>query len=62
MIIHGTIKALKLGFKVVFVNPEGTLNSNLHKKIMKKFGLDKHMASAHIIALRGLKLLKKKGY
>jgi len=56
---HGVIKALKLGFTVILVNPEKTTNSLTHRQIMKEKGLDKHMASAYIIAYRGLKKIKE---
>ncbi len=56
---HGVVKALKLGFTVILVNPKGTSNSVTHKQIMREKGLDKHMASAYIIAYRGLKKLKE---
>jgi len=60
MIRHGIIKALKLGFTVVLVNPRGTSSSVTHKQIMKEKGLDRHIASAYIIAYRGLKKLKER--
>jgi len=60
MLRHGVIKALKLGFTVILVNPRGTSNSITHKQVMMEKGLDKHMASAYIIAYRGLKRLKNK--
>ena len=58
ILIHGVIKALKLGFVAVLVNPRGTSNSVTHKQVMKEKGLDKHMASAYIVAYRGLKVIK----
>ena len=60
MLRHGVIKALKLGFTVILVNPRGTSNSITHKQVIMEKGLDKHMASAYIIAYRGLKRLKNK--
>ena len=57
-LIHGVIKALKLGFIVVLVNPRGTTNSVTHKQIMREKGLDRHMASAYIIVHRGLKVIR----
>ncbi|MCE4608127.1 MAG: hypothetical protein F7B61_04115 [Caldisphaeraceae archaeon] len=36
-------------------NPKETTNSKEHGIITKKHGLDRHTASAYIIALRGLK-------
>ena len=59
MLRHGVIKALKLGFMVILANPRGTSNSITHKQIMRERGLDRHMASAYIIAYRGLKKLKE---
>ncbi|MCD6487765.1 MAG: hypothetical protein J7K21_00885 [Desulfurococcales archaeon] len=56
---HGIIRALKLGFTVILVNPRGTSNSITHRQIMRKKGLDKHMASAYIIAYRGLRKHKE---
>jgi len=50
--------AMKYGFKTIPVEPKGTTNSKEHRKIMRKNGLDKHTASAYIIALRGLKKIQ----
>ncbi|MEX2689068.1 MAG: hypothetical protein Q6351_001925 [Candidatus Njordarchaeum guaymaensis] len=33
----------------------GNTSSNEHKEIAKKLGLDRHTASAYLIALRGLR-------
>jgi len=57
MLIHGVIKALRLGFNVVLVNPKGTTNSEDHDKVMREKGFDKHTASAYLIALKGLGML-----
>ena len=57
MLIHGVIKALRLGFNVVLVNPKGTTNSEEHDKIMREKGFDRHTASAYLIALKGLGML-----
>ena len=35
MLIHGVIKALRLGFNVILVNPKGTTNSEEHEKVMR---------------------------
>jgi len=59
MIKHGVIKALKLGFTVILVNPKGTSSSVAHRQIMREKGLDRHMASAYMIAYRGLKKLEE---
>ncbi len=56
---NSIIKALKLRFTVILVNPRGTSSSIAHKQIMREKGLDKHATSAYIIAYRGLKTLKE---
>ncbi|EHP68091.1 hypothetical protein MetMK1DRAFT_00025140 [Metallosphaera yellowstonensis MK1] len=58
LLIHGVIKALRLGFNVVLVNPKGTTNSEEHDRIMREKGFDRHTASAYLIALRGLEVIK----
>jgi len=58
MLIHGVIKALRLGFNVILVNPKGTTNSEDHDKVMREKGFDRHTASAYLIALKGLKVIK----
>jgi len=58
LLIHGVIKALRLGFNVVLVSPKGTTNSEEHEKVMKEKGFDRHIASAYLIALRGLEVIK----
>jgi predicted transposase len=57
LLIHGVIKALRLGFNVVLVNPKGTTNSEDHDKVMREKGFDRHTASAYLIALKGLGML-----
>jgi predicted transposase len=57
LLIHGVIKALRLGFDVVLVNPKGTTNSEEHEKVMREKGFDRHTASAYLIALKGLGML-----
>jgi len=49
------LKAPLYGILVEYVNPKETTNSPLHKEIMKKYGLDRHCASAYLIALKGIK-------
>jgi hypothetical protein len=56
LLIHGVIKALRLGFIVILVNPKGTINSEEHEKVMREKGFDRHKASAYLIALKGLKV------
>ena len=58
LIIHGVIKALRLCFYVVLVNPKGTTNSEGHDKVMREKGFDRHTASAYLIALKGLEIIK----
>ncbi len=48
------MKAPLYSIEVKYVNPRGTTNSTEHDELMKKYGLDKHTASAYLIALRGL--------
>jgi len=50
----------KLSIQVIKVDPKGTTHSDEHEQIMQKFGLDRHMASAYIIAKRGLQQYKEK--
>jgi hypothetical protein len=57
MLIHGVVKALRLCFNVVLVNPKGTTNSGGHDRIMREKGFDKHTASAYLIALKGLGMI-----
>ena len=55
LLIHGVIKALRLGFNVILVNPKGTTNSEEHEKVMREKGFDRHTASAYLIALKVIK-------
>jgi IS605 OrfB family transposase len=57
MLTHGVIKALRLGFNVILVNPKGTTNSEGHDRVMREKGFDRHTASAYLIALKGLGML-----
>ena len=57
LLTHGVIKALRLCFNVVLVNPKGTTNSEDHDRVMREKGFDKHTASAYLIALKGLGML-----
>jgi len=50
-----TMKAPLYSVKVSYVDPRGTTNSEEHDELMKKHRLDRHTASAYLIALRGLK-------
>ncbi len=48
------MKAPLYGLNIKFVDPKGTTSSREHNEIMKRFGLDRHMASAYLIALRSI--------
>ena len=47
------LKAPLYGLKTSYVNPANT--SKIGEKLMKKLGVDKHTASAYVIALKGIK-------
>jgi len=49
------LKTPLYGIEVKYIDPKRTTNSREHDEIMKRFGLDRHTASAYLIALRGLK-------
>jgi len=49
------MKAPLYSIRVRYVNPRGTTNSTEHDELMKKYGLDRHTASAYLIAIRGLR-------
>ena len=49
------MKAPLYSIKVSYVNPRGTTSSTEHDELMRKHGLDRHTASAYLIALRGLR-------
>jgi len=51
---YGIVMAMKYGFKVLLVNPKGTTKSEKHDKVMERCGLDRHAASAYLIALGGM--------
>ena len=55
---HGLSMTLKLSLTPILVNPKGTTHSREHEEVMKKRGLDKHMASAYLIATRGLEVIR----
>lgn len=42
----------------MLVNPKGTTNSEEHDKVISEKGFDRHMASAYLIALKGLEVIK----
>ncbi len=49
-----TMKALLYGLNVKFVEPRGTTHSKKHDNLMRKLGLDRHTASAYLIALKSI--------
>ena len=49
------MKAPLYGMEVKYVDPRGTTSSREHDEIMKRHRLDRHTASAYLIALKGLK-------
>jgi len=49
------MKAPLYAIRVKYVDPKGTTSSLEHRMIMKKHRLDKHTASAYLIALKGIK-------
>jgi hypothetical protein len=49
------LKTPLYGIEAKYADPKGTTNSEEHSKIMKRYGLDRHAASAYLIALRGLR-------
>ena len=48
------MKAPLYAINTRYVSPRGTTNSEEHDEVMRRYGLDKHTASAYIVALRGL--------
>lgn len=45
-------KAPLYGMKVIYIDPKETTHGKKHDEIMRKFGLDRHTASAYLIALK----------
>jgi len=48
------LKAPLYGLNVEFVDPRGTTSSREHDEAMRRYGLDRHTASAYLIALRSI--------
>jgi hypothetical protein len=48
------MKAPLYSIETKYVNPRGTTNSEEHNELMRKYRLDRHTASAYLIALRRL--------
>jgi len=57
-----TMKAPLYSIKIGYVNPRGTTNSEEHDDVMRRYGLDRHTASAYLIALKGLNTSSNKHY
>jgi len=49
------LKAPLYGIEVEYVDPKGTTSSREHDDVMRRYRLDRHTASAYLIALKGLK-------
>jgi len=47
------------GLEVIPVTPKGTTHSKDHEYVMRKYGLEKHTASAYMIALKARKILRR---
>jgi hypothetical protein len=48
------MKAPLYGLNTKFVNPKGTTSSKEHDEVVERIGLDRHTASAYLIALRSI--------
>ncbi len=55
-----TYKAPLYSLKTIHVNPKGTTHSRKHDEVMRKYGLDRHTASAYLIALKGIGVHKRR--
>ncbi len=49
-----SMKAPLYSIGIRYVDPKGTTHSEEHDRVMRKYGLDRHSASAYLIALRGI--------
>ena len=52
-------KAPLYALQVLTVNPKGTMYSEDHEYVMRHYGLDRHTASAYLIALRARRNLQR---
>ncbi len=52
-------KAPLYELQAIPVSPKGTTHSEDHKYIMKRYGLDRHVASAYLIALKARRTLQR---
>ena len=50
-----SMKAPVYSINTEYIDPKGTTHSKKHDEVMKKYGLDRHTASAYLIALKGIK-------
>jgi len=55
-------KAELYGMKVISVDPKGTSNSEEHEEVMRKYGLDRHSASAVLIAKRAVEVFRNEKF
>ncbi len=49
-----SIKAPLYSINTEYIDPKGTTHSKEHDKVMRGYGLDRHTASAYLIAVRGI--------
>jgi len=49
------MKAPLYSINIKYVNPKGTTHSKEHDYIMRKYGLGRHLASAYLIVLKGIR-------
>jgi len=56
------MKAPLYAINIEYIDLKGTTHSEEHDMIMKRYGLDKHTASAYLIALRGIKRYDTESY
>ncbi len=47
------------GVPVIEVDPRGTTHSEEHSEVTRRYGVDKHTASAILVARRGLRKIKQ---
>ncbi len=52
-------KAPLYGLEVMTINPKGTTRSENHEYVAKRYGLDKHTASAYLIAIKARRNLQR---
>ena len=52
-------KAPLYGLQIATVNPKGTTHSEDHEYVMRRYGLDRHTASAYLIALKARRNIQR---